>query len=281
LHKANAFLDDHVANHKDQPFYMHFCTDGAHGPYDPAETLAGRPLKGATKMTAHTDMILETDILLGALIDALEKRGLRDDTLVIYTSDNGGLPFEREHGHDSVAGLRGLKATIFEGGTRVPFVASWPGKIPVGTVRRQLIGSHDTVATSLELAGVAIPVGQAIDSVSLVPVLLGKRDDSHPVRQDLMTQSSPGRGPNVDKGYRAGKPGPEMEIKGGKSGGIAFAYYRGDWKLVITSSGKPAGLYDLTNDLAEENNLVANVNQAKRVAMMTEGYRSIRSRKQR
>ena len=83
-------------------------------------------------MTAHTDMVYETDILLGALVKALEKRGLRDNTLVIYVSDNGGLPFERDHGHDAVAGLRGLKSTIFEGGQRVPFVASWPGRIPKG-----------------------------------------------------------------------------------------------------------------------------------------------------
>ena len=280
LEKATAFLDDHAANHKDKPFYMHFCSDGAHGPYVPAATLAGRPLDGATKMTAHTDMVHETDILLGALVDALATRGLRDNTLVIYVSDNGGLPFEREHGHDAVAGLRGIKSTIFEGGQRVPFVAAWPGRIPKGTVRRQVIGAHDTVATALELAGVTVPEGQARDSVSLVPVLLGKRDDANPVRETLLVQSSPGRGPFVDKGFRAGKPAPKNVGKskgGGKA--MAFALYRDNWKLVLTQEGKPAALYDLASDLAEDTNLIADSTHADRVKQMAAEYRKIRGSK--
>ncbi len=283
LEKAAGFLDDHLANHKDKPFYMHFCSDGAHGPYDPAARLAGQPLAGATKMTAHTDMVYETDILLGALVKALEKRGLRDNTLVIYVSDNGGLPFERDHGHDAVAGLRGLKSTIFEGGQRVPFVASWPGRIPKGTVRNQLIGAHDTVATALELAGVTVPKGQARDSISLVPVLLGKRDDKNPVRKTLLVQSSPGRGAFVDKGYRAGKPGPKTpeKTKGSKRKGgrqMAFALFAGNWKLVL-QNGKPEALYDLTVDLAEENNLIADSTHASRVKQMTMQYQKIRTGK--
>lgn len=277
LEKACGFLDDHQANHKDAPFYMHFCTDGAHGPYVPAETLNGQPLKGSTKMTDHTDMIHETDILLGALVDALEQRGLRENTLVIYTSDNGGLPFERALGHDSVAGLRGNKSTIFEGGQRVPYIANWPGRIPAGTVRNQPIGTHDSVATALALAGMEIPAGQAIDSVSLVPVLSGKQDDANPVRKVLFTQSSPGRGVDVDNGYRAGKPVPKDKSKARGKGkkALAFAVYQGDWKLVISALGEPASLYDLSHDLGEEHNLLER--NPERVASMAKIYRELRN----
>ena len=236
LEKTETFLDGHLARHKDKPFYIYFCSDGAHGPYVPAQTLAGKPVKGVTKMTDHTDMIYETDVLLGALVEALEQRGLRDNTLIVYTSDNGGLPFEREFGHDSVAGLRGLKGTIFEGGQRVPFVASWPGTVSAGTIRNQVIGTHDMVATALDFAGVDVPKGQALDSVSLVPVLTGKRGDDRPVRDSLLVQSSPGRGPFVDKGFRTRQPASrEMAKKKPEKKGraLAFALYQGDWKLVL------------------------------------------------
>lgn len=277
LERTEAFLDDHRAHHADKPFYIHFCSDGAHGPYVPAETLAGKPLKGATKITDHTDMIYETDILLGALLRALEDRGLRDNTVVVYTSDNGGLPFEREYGHDSVAGLRGLKSTIFEGGQRVPFVVSWPGTVPVGAVRNQVIGTHDLVATVLELAGVPVPKGQALDSVSLVPVLTGKLGDDHPVRDTLLVQSSPGRGPFDDKGFRAGQP--VNRAAAGKESAkqdrtIALALYQGDWKLVLNGSGKPAALYHLAEDLSEETNLIQT--HPERVSSMADVYKNIR-----
>jgi arylsulfatase A-like enzyme len=298
LEKAGAFLDDVVTRSAaaglPQPFYLHFCTDGAHSPYVPAESLAGAPLKGTTKMTEHTDMVHETDILTGALVAALDKRGLLTNTLIFVTSDNGGLPHERQFGHDAVAGLRGKKSFIFEGGHRVPFIACWPGHIPAGTVRQQVVGTHDTVATTLELAGAAVPPGQALDSVSLVPVLLGRRDDSQPVRDDLLVQSSPGRDAFDDGGSRAGRTGSlakdqEAEAEAtpktvgaakrkrqDKGRGMAHAVYRDNWKLVFDGAGQPAALYDLTKDLAEERNLIADVTQAARVGEMSKRFETIR-----
>lgn len=296
LEKAIAFIDD--AKAREKPFYLHFCTDGAHSPYVPAEALAGVPLKGVTRMTEHTDMVHETDILVGKLVEALGKRELLTKTLVVVTSDNGGLPFERSFGHDAVAGLRGRKAYIFEGGHRVPFVACWPGKVPAGTVRNQVIGAHDIAATALELAGVAVPDDQCLDAVSLVPVLLGRQDDSKPVRNHLLVQSSPGRDAFDDGGFRASRAGtgnaednegheaenpPDRGGKGKKDKAtgqaIAHAVYFGDWKMVFAGNDKPAALYDLTQDLAEEKNLIDDPAQAGRVKSMTEAFRNIRSSK--
>jgi len=313
LDRAEYFLDDHLAKNKTSanpsPFFIHFCTDGAHSPYAPAASVRGTPLKGVTKMTAHTDMVHETDLLTAKLLDMLDRRGLLADTLVIVTSDNGGLPYERSYGHDAVGGLRGAKSFVFEGGHRVPFIAWWGGatanpKIPAGTIRHQVIGAHDVVATALELAGVPKPPDQAIDSVSLAPVLLGLRDDSQPVRTSLLVQSSPGRGPSDDGGFHDASvqmtnkdaaalkrgedpegddnaPKDKKKIKKAKKadefGGMAFAILEGDWKLVLDSTGKPAALYDLSNDLAEQKNLLKDPSQSARVGALATEFRNVRS----
>jgi arylsulfatase A-like enzyme len=298
LGKAVGFLDDHLARIKregrDRPFYLHFCTDGAHSPYAPAAALDGIPLKGVTKMTDHTDMVHETDILTGGLVAALEKRGLLTNTLIIVTSDNGGLPYERNYGHDAVGGLRGRKGFIFEGGHRVPFIARWAGKIPAGAVRNQLVGTHDTVATALELAGVKVDAEQCLDGVSLVPVLLGTRDDKNPIRTDLLVQSSPSRDANDDGGFSSvdveitaaegvkashkadAKP---RQAKHAASDHMAHALIEGDWKLVIAMTDQPAALYNLADDLAETKNQLNDPVQAERVQRMTQRYRDIRSSK--
>ncbi len=274
LGKAIDFIDAHQRQHNGKPFFIHFCTDGAHSPYVPATTLAGLPLKGVTKMTDHTDMVHETDILLGALVKALDERGLRQNTLIVYTSDNGGIPYERDMGHDAVAGLRGKKGFILEGGHRVPFIASWPERIPAGSVRTQVIGTHDIVATALDLAGATVPESQCLDAVSLLPVLLDRRGDDQPVRTNLLVQSSPGRGPEDGAGFKANGPMGRLKDKGSKAP-ISFALFQGDWKLIL-SKNEPRALYDLKNDLGEERNLINDPAQAERISGMLAEYFAIR-----
>jgi len=315
LGHAEKFLDWHVSQNKESaaPFFMHFCSDGAHAPWVPADVLAEKPLKGKTQMTDHTDMVMETDILLGALMAMLEKRGLLADTLICFTSDNGGLPHERSFGHDAVGGLRGKKSFVFEGGHRVPFLIRWPGKVAAGVVRDQFVGTHDIVATALELAGVKIPEDQCLDAVSLAPVLLGRRDDSQPVRRHLLVDSSPGRDATDDGGFTNGEivmdvdgvlktPGrPKAAPKAGTktkgkakekarqqrlagitslpSHGIAHALYEGEFKLIFNIQDQPAALYNLKADIAEQTNLIGQAEQAERVQKMTGVYREIRASK--
>jgi arylsulfatase A-like enzyme len=254
-------------------------------------------------MAPHTDMVLETDVLLSKLMEMLEQRGVLADTLICFTSDNGGIPSERHLGHDAVGGLRGLKGFVAEGGTRVPFLLWWPGKVPAGTVRDQVICAHDITATALELAGVTIPAGQCLDAVSLVPVLTGGRDDTQPVRKNLLVQASPGRDAFDDGGIKGGPlTGKEVKvsnlelhgkepdadksvkkkIKKGRfpSDGMAHALYEGDWKLITDIKDAPAALYDLKNGLAERRNLLADAAQAERVKAMEKVYREIRASKQ-
>lgn len=300
VEKAVAFMDQE----KDKPFYIHLSTDGAHGPYTPPDELLGTPVKGVSKMTPKTDMVFELDVVVGKLFAALEKRGLLEKTLIIVTSDNGGIPTpkDREFGHDAVGGLHGSKSFIWEGGHRVPFVAFWKGTVPAGTVRQQLVGTHDIVPTFVELAGGKREPDQMLDSVSLVPVLLGKRGDDQPVRQTLLIQSSPGRDAFTEKSPEAPATEPgakkkkkaqnrqaatnqawnETAKKGANSGsdGMAHALREGPWKLVFDiEHDKPVALYNLTDDLSEQKNLFADTAQADRVKRMEKLYREIRSSK--
>ena len=315
LDHAEKFLDLHQRERKDSPFFMHFCTDGGHAPYVPAEQIRGTALKGQTKMTDHTDMVMEPDILLGKLMAMLEQRGLLGNTVICFTSDNGGLPFERGFDHDAVGGLRGKKSFIFEGGHRVPFLVWWPGKIAAGSIRDQFICIHDIAPTLIELAGAKVPADQCLDSVSLARVWLGQRDDARPVRRAMLIESSPGRDVNQDGGFteanvvltqegtreamrkqapaadaraeaqaapkRKGpaKPRP-ADLAALPSHGIAHAIYEGDFKLMLdVKHDAPAALYDLKNDLAEQKNLLGEPAQADRVKRMEATYRSIRTSK--
>ncbi|MCX7006439.1 MAG: sulfatase-like hydrolase/transferase, partial [Kiritimatiellaeota bacterium] len=299
VEKVIAFID----SDKDKPFYVHLSTDGAHGPYTPPDTLLGEPVKGVTKMSPKTDMDYEVDVVVGKLVEVLTKRGLLEKTLIIVTSDNGGIPADREtFGHDAVGGLRGAKSQIWEGGHRVPFVAHWKGHVPAGEVRNQLIGTLDIVPTFVELAGGKFEADQMLDSVSLVPVLLGKRGDDKPVRETLLIQSSPGRDAFDEKtaaqilkaaeGSKKLTPAERKKAKnkaqnqiarkGANSGsdGIAHALREGPWKLVFDiEHDKAVALYNLTDDLTEQKNLIADEAQKDRIARMDKIYRDIRSSK--
>jgi arylsulfatase A-like enzyme len=261
--------------------------------------LQGTPVKGASGMTPHTDMVHEVDVVVGKFVEALEKRGLIENTLIVVTSDNGGIPSDRAHGHDAVGGLRGSKSHIWEGGHRVPFVVSWRGRVPAGTVRHQVIGTHDIVPTFVALGGGRLEPDQMLDSVSLAPVFLGQRGDDRPARQTLLIQSSPGRDALAERDPVLPKPAPgapkltakerqaamnkawnEIAKKGAGSGsdGMAHALREGPWKLVFNiEHDKPAALYNLTDDLTEQKNLIADAAQADRIRRMTQLYRDIRS----
>jgi arylsulfatase A-like enzyme len=311
LDHAGRFLDLHQRERKGSPFFMHFCTDGAHSPFVPADEIRGTPLKGQTKMTEHTDMVLEPDLLLGKLMEMLEQRGLLSTTVICFTSDNGGLPYERHLGHDAVGGLRGKKSFLFEGGHRVPFLIRWPDKIAAGSVRDQFVCTHDIAPTMLELAGTRAPDDQCLDAVSLAPVLLGRRDDSQPVRRAMLIDSSAGRDVDQDGGYTdasvaltkeeaadavrqraisaraagkgktkgAGKPRPD-KLAAMPSNGIAHALYEGDFKLMLDiPHDAPAALYHLKNDPTEQKNLIDDPEQAGRIKNMEATYRAIRASK--
>ncbi|MDR1924506.1 MAG: arylsulfatase [Planctomycetaceae bacterium] len=302
--KAVAFIDNHIAQNKaegkDRPFLIHFNSDGAHGPYTPPKELFGRKLAGETGMTPHTDMVLETDVLVGNFVKVLKDRGIYKNTLIIVTSDNGGIPNEREqHGHDAVGGLRGQKSQIWEGGHRVPFIAHWGddteggSKIKPGTISNQVIATLDLAATFAEIAGVEPGENQALDSLSILPILLGKQDESKPLREFLLVQSSPGRSTKNDKippelkEKFQNKPRPiraynafiAQQARDGGFEGIGHAIIKNDWKLFLGLTDKPEFLVNLKDDLKEQSNLIDEPDNKERIDEYKSIYSSVRKSK--
>ncbi|MCB9384464.1 MAG: sulfatase [Bryobacterales bacterium] len=169
--KAVAFLEQHAK----QPFFLYLPYSMPHWPWFASEGFHGKSVKGP-----YGDAVEEVDWSVGQVLDTLERLNLDRNTLVIFTSDNGG---SGRAGAGSNGALRGFKGQTYEGGQREPFVARWPGKIPPGTVRSGLAAMLDIYPTLVGLAGGAVPSGRAFDGVDMWPLLSGqgpsKRDTFH------------------------------------------------------------------------------------------------------
>ena len=135
------------------------------------------------------DMVWLYDWMVGQVMDALERLGLAEHTLLLVTSDNGALPgcLGRTYGHRSCGDWRGYKGHIWDGGHREPFLARWPGTIEPASVCHELAGLQDLMATAAAIVGAELPRGSAADSVSLLPALRG--ESRRPARDHLVHHS--------------------------------------------------------------------------------------------
>jgi len=270
VREALGFLDRHFAQahtgDSGKPFFLLHCTESCHVPHTPPASLGGQPVSGSAG-DPHLDMLHEADLQLGHLLDRIEKAGELSNTLIIFTSDNGGLargkPGDYRLGHNSNAPLKGSKATIWEGGHRVPLIARWGDGTPAGstippaTTSAALVGLQDVFATLAEVVGQQISEQAALDSQSFLPALLLKPDQR--CRKTLLVQANDGDG----WGQR-----------------LAQAVYQGPWKLVLTKNGQPQHLFNLEDDLDETEDLLSTPQNASRVhAMQTEHERIASSRR--
>ncbi len=248
--EAIAFLEDRAAARDGKPFFLYLPFASPHTPVLPTGEFDGK-----TRTTPYGDFVAQLDADVGRLMAALARHGLAENTLVIFTADNGfappgGLYGLLKIGHDPGNGLRGVKADVFEGGHRVPFIARWPAVARAGTTTAALVGQLDLFATCAEIHGVPLAADAAEDSVSFLPVLRGEKAT---VRTTLVNHSGEGR----------------------------FAIREGNWKLILwPGSGgwshptpapspwlkvekadlaqfPPYQLYDLATDPAEKNNVAA------------------------
>lgn len=260
--RALELLDDHFAANQEResarPFFMYFCTPSPHTPHTPPETLNGIQIEGASGVSAHLDMIIESDVIVGMLMDRIEEAGELENTIFIFTSDNGGLNWtQRQEGdasHDSSADLKGGKGQVWEGGHRVPFIVRWgngsePSPVPPGTRSDVLLGLVDLYATFAELTGKTMAPNEGLDSFSYLGVLRGREDA--PVRSSMLIQSN-------------------REPEWGQSN--TRAYREGPWKLVVTENHRPRNFFNLDADPGERNDLIQDPEQADRIASMMEGY---------
>lgn len=187
--KTLRFITEHRKVHAEQPFFAIFSTQIAHAPVLPAAEFNGK-----TKAGARGDFLYQLDALTGRLLDALKEKGIDDNTLVLFNTDNGpetvhAVWMREDHQHDPSGGFRGVKRDGWEGGHRVPFMARWPGRIPAGQVTAQLANTTDLFATLASVVGVDLPDDVAVDSFDLLPVMIGQQADEEPVRPHLLTQS--------------------------------------------------------------------------------------------
>jgi arylsulfatase A-like enzyme len=204
-----------IEANKDQPFFLYI---GLFEPHVPR--VAQARFTGTSGCGIRGDVIQQADWQVGQIMETLDKLKLVDNTLVIFTSDNGPVFFdgytdrslEDAHGHQPADGLRGWKYLVFEGGTRVPFIARWPGHIKPG-VGDQMLGLNDLLATCAALTGAKLPPDAGPDSLNLLPVLLGEAKG--PVRTEI--------------------------VQHGISGALALR--QGDWKYIpATTSQGPADI---------------------------------------
>ncbi len=168
-----------IERQKDGPFFLFLSMHEPHVPRIPHPQFVGESQTGL-----RGDVIVELDWVVGQIVKTLEEQGIRDETLVIFTSDNGPVFFDGYY-EDSVetAGehrpsgpFRGGKYQTLEGGTRMPFIASWPAGIDRGLIFDGIFSQVDLMATFASLVDVDLPDGEAPDSQSLLPLLLGSSD---------------------------------------------------------------------------------------------------------
>lgn len=240
---ADHFVDQarsYIAAHKDQPFFLYFASQDTHVPRAPHPRFQGK-----TSLGKRGDATVQLDWTVGEIIKALEINGLRENTLVIFSSDNGPVyddgyadgtevrksNSEVDNGHDGSGRFRGGKYQIYEGGTRVPFIVSWPARIEAGQRSDALVSQVDFIASIARLTGVELPRDSAPDSRDTLATFLGEDD--------------------------AG-----LEYTLGEAPG-AISLRRGPWKLIQFNDRSWAHdrakgeteLYYLASDSAEANNI--------------------------
>lgn len=237
----------------DKPFFLYFPLNAPHTPIVPTDEWRGK-----SGINIYGDFTMQVDWTVGQVLKALDDNGIADNTLLIFSTDNGCSPAAKipeleAAGHDQNYIYRGHKADIFEGGHRVPFLARWPERVAAGSRTDQLVGQIDLLATAAEIVGANVEEQFGEDSVSFLPVLVGETNE--PIRTSIVSQSFGGQ----------------------------FAVRDGNWKLCLCpgsggwSAPRPGRvdltkyptvqLYDLASDPGETTNLQGEHPQ--RVANMT------------
>ena len=232
--KAIAFMEDRRRKSPEQPVFVSLFLSSPHTPWLPPDFVKGKSQDGP-----RGDLVMVADWCVGEIVRAVERLGMTENTLIVFTSDNG--PHPGTNGHFSAGRLRGLKSQIWEGGHRVPFVARWPRRIKPRAVSDEPICLVDTIATLAAITGARLPDEAGPDSYDISPALFGVKGP-HPIREAIVSHSENG----------------------------TFAIRRGAWKLVVDNKtsggwmvpegkppvpGSPGQLYNLANDPFEQNDL--------------------------
>jgi len=189
--RAANFLRDQP---KDAPFFLWVAFVAPHVPISPAEAFVGSSRAGL-----YGDYVQQLDAAVGIVLDALQESGLADDTLVIFTSDNGAVYIDSavQSGHRPNANLLGQKTDAWSGGNRVPFIVRWPDRVPADTTTDNFFSFTDVMATVAAATGLDLPAGAAPDSVDQLAVLLDPVRTA-PLRNEMILTGILGQGLYAD-----------------------------------------------------------------------------------
>lgn len=231
-------LETHSTTAGNDPLFLYLAYPAPHTPWLPSPAFAGKSAVGM-----YGDFVMMVDHEVGRVLRALEDTGMVDDTLLVFTSDNGPVWYDTDverFGHDSSGGLRGMKGDAWEAGHRMPFAVRWPGRVGAGTTSKRTIGFTDFFATMADLLETALPAAAAPDSVSFLPTLRG---EDQPPRPPLVMQSA-------RKGTMVIRDGPWKLITKLGSGGFSKPSHQNP-----DPDGPRGQLCNLANDPGEETNL--------------------------
>ncbi|TWT91204.1 sulfatase family protein [Neorhodopirellula pilleata] len=253
-----------IKERKDQPFFLYLATTNIHHPFTPAKRF-----QGTSQCGLYGDSIHELDWVVGEILSCLEDNGLSDSTMVLFTSDNGGMFNHGGQaaftvGHRQNGDLLGFKFGVWEGGQRVPFIVRWPGKVKAGTTSNQVIGNVDMLATFAALTQQKLDKVEQADSVNMLPAFVG--EPKEPIRDHLVLAPHKGTHLSVRKGkwmyipqqgsggFTGRKPGdhtfagpPAVSFVGSVNSDIENGKIKKD--------APPAQLYDLDADVNQTRNL--------------------------
>ncbi len=249
----------------DQPFFLYFPFTSPHAPIIPTAEFLGK-----SQANGYGDFMTQTDATIGRVLQALKDRGFADNTLVIFSADNGPEHYAyervRKYDHRSMGPLRGLKRDIWEGGHRVPFVIRWPGVTPAGQVNDGLISQIDIFATIAATVGADIPAGSAEDSYNQLDFIQGKS----PSARDVLVHNTNPNGYALRQG--------DWVLIAAKTGGVSKVP---DWFNEANgyAANPHAGeLYNLREDLAQKQNRYGDLPE--KVQALTRILEQVRSRGQ-
>lgn len=229
---------------KDTPFFLYFPFTSPHAPIVPTKEFVGK-----SKAGGFGDFVVQTDDTVGRVLKALADGGFADNTIVVFSADNGPEKYAydrvKNFDHRSMGESRGLKRDIWEGGHRVPFIIRWPGQVPAGRVSDGLISQIDLFATLSTIVGAKIPADSAGDSVNQLALIQGEGNSARP---SLVH--------NTNANAYAIRQGDWVLINA-KTGGVSampawFAEANG-----YTPNTEPGELYNLRDDPSQKTNLFA------------------------
>lgn len=215
---------DYIRAHKDEPFFMYYASNNAHEPRVPSKRFQGKSAAGI-----YGDVIEEFDYCIGGIVEELKDAGIYDNTIIIVTSDNAPMikegyddgAYENIDGHDPYGNMHGEKYSLYEGGSRVPFIASWPAAITTPFEQTQRFGFLDLKSTFASMLGIELDTNEMADGADASELFFSA--DTPVYREYILTQNN----------------GGDIAIR------------KGDWKLIPSRSE----IYNLADDPQELHNL--------------------------